>query len=214
MDDNVWRPAHLTLEQMEERRLAAARLLREGRFSQAEIARQLGVSRASVSRWAATLAQDGPRGLEARPIPGRSPRLDDKAWARLGRLLDRGAMAAGFATERWTLKRIAALIEREFGIHYHPRSLERPLKAHGFSVQRPATRARERDELVIAVWPKRDWVALKKGAPGAPHASPLGRDRAQLPRSAGHDLGAARANPGAAADEQAAGGVEHRGDHA
>ncbi|WP_312890944.1 hypothetical protein, partial [Microvirga aerilata] len=33
---------------------------------------------------------------------------------------------------------------------------------HGFSVQRPATRAKERDELVIAVWPKRDWVALKK----------------------------------------------------
>src|SRR3954464_16102958 len=71
-------------------------------------------------------------------------------------------MAAGFATERWTLRRIAALIEREFGVHYHPRYLERPLKAHGFSVQRPAPRARERDELVIAVWPKREWVALKK----------------------------------------------------
>jgi putative transposase len=71
-------------------------------------------------------------------------------------------MAAGFATERWTLQRIAALIERAFGIHYHPRYLERPLKAHGFSVQRPATRAKERDELVIAVWPKREWVALKE----------------------------------------------------
>jgi putative transposase len=76
-------------------------------------------------------------------------------------------MAAGFATERWTLKRIAALIEREFGVHYHPRYLERPLKAHGFSVQRPATRAKERDELVIAVWPKRDWVALKKRRGGS-----------------------------------------------
>ena len=70
--------------------------------------------------------------------------------------MDRGAVAAGFATERWTLGRIAVLIEREFGVHYHPRYLERPLKAHGFSVQRPATRVRERDELVIAVWPKRD----------------------------------------------------------
>ena len=167
MDGNVWRPAHLTPEQMEERRLEAARLLRQGRLSQAEIARQLGASRASVSRWAATLAQDGQRGLEARPIPGRSPRLDEKAWVRLGRLLDRGAMAAGFGTERWTLKRIAALIEREFGVHYHPRYLERPLKAHGFSVQRPATRARERDELVIAVWPKRDWIALKKRPSGS-----------------------------------------------
>ncbi|WP_114189494.1 winged helix-turn-helix domain-containing protein [Microvirga aerophila] len=126
------------------------------------MARQLGVSRASVCRWAATHAQEGGRGLQARSITGRPPRLDEKAWARLGRLLDRGAMAAGFATERWTLKRIAALIEREFGVRYHPRYLERPLKAHDFSVQRPATRAKERDELVIAVWPKRDWVALKK----------------------------------------------------
>jgi transposase len=84
MKDIVWRPAHLTSEQMEERRLAAAALLRQGRLSQAEIARQLGVSRASVCRWAATLAQQGRRGLKARPIPGRMPRLDEKAWARLG----------------------------------------------------------------------------------------------------------------------------------
>ena len=214
MNGNVWRPAHLTSEQMEERRLAGATLLRQGRLSQAQIARRLGVSRASVCRWAATLAQDGQRGLEARPIPGRSPRLDEKAWVRLGRLLDRGAMAASFATERWTLKRIAALIEREFGVRYHPRYLERPLRAHGFSVQRPATRARECDELVIAVWPKRDWIALKKVAAGEARTPPLGRDRPQLPGAAGDNLGPAWADPGAAAGEQAAGGVEHRGDHA
>jgi uncharacterized protein YerC len=56
MDGNVCRPAHLTPEQLEERRLAAARLLRQGRLPQADIARQLGVSRASICRWAATLA--------------------------------------------------------------------------------------------------------------------------------------------------------------
>jgi putative transposase len=167
MGDHVWRPAHFTSEQMEERRLAAATLLRQSRLSQAEIARQLGVSRASVSRWAATLAQQGRRGLAARVRTGRPPRLDERAWVRLGRLLGRGAVAAGFATERWTLKRIAALIEREFQVHYHPRYLERPLKAHGFSVQRPATRAKERDELVIAVWPKRAWIALKRRRSGS-----------------------------------------------
>src|SRR5215218_10007024 len=167
MEGNVWRPTHLTSGQMEERRLTAATLLRQGQLSQADIAWRVGVSRASVFRWAATLAQEGPRGLEARPIPGPSSRLDQKAWTRLGRLLDRGAVAAGFATERWTLGRIAALIAREFRVHYHPRYLERPLKAHGFSVQRPATRAKERDELVIAVWPKRDWVALKKRRGGS-----------------------------------------------
>ena len=193
MEDNVWRPAHLTPEQMEERRLEAARLLRQGQLSQAEIARHVGVSRASVCRWAATLAKDRPRGLQARPIPGQLPRLDEKAWTRLGRLLDRGAIAAGFATERWTLARIAALVEREFGVHYHPRYLERPLKAHGFSVQRPATRAKERDELVIAVWPKREWVALKKrrGGSAGPscswmrQATASGRGRPRPGRDAG-----------------------------
>jgi len=76
-------------------------------------------------------------------------------------------MAPGCATERWTLKCIAALLEREFGIHSHPRNLARSLKAHGFSVQRPVTQARERNELVIAVWPKRDWAALKKRRAGS-----------------------------------------------
>jgi putative transposase len=193
MEDNVWRPMYLTPEQMEERRLAAATLLRQGQLSQAEIARHLGVSRASVCRWAATLAQEGPRGLEARPNLGPPPRLDEKDWARLGRLLDRGALAAGFATERWTLERIAAAIKRAFGVHYHPRYLERPLKAHGFSVQRPATRARERDELVIAVWPKRQWVALKKrrsgsigpSSSGMRRATVSGSGRARLGRDAG-----------------------------
>src|SRR3954452_6955566 len=178
MDGNVWRPTHLTSEQMVERRQVAATLLRQGQLSQADIARHVGVSRASVCRWGATLAQEGPRGLEARPIPGPSPRLDEKAWTRLGRLLDRGAVAAGFASERWTLGRIAALIEREFGVHYHPRYLERPLKAHGFSVQHPATRAKERDELVIAVWPKRDWVVLKRRPSGRAARSFFGTRRA------------------------------------
>ena len=100
MEDNVWRPSHLTAEQMEERRLEAARLLRQGRPCQAEIARHVGVNCVSVCRWASTLAQEGPHGLEARSILGQSARLDEKTWARLGRLLDQGVLAAGFATER------------------------------------------------------------------------------------------------------------------
>src|SRR5215210_7858974 len=77
MDDGGgWRPARLTPEQMEERRLAAAALLRQGRLSQAAIARRLGVSGAGVCRWAATLAQDGRRGLLARAAdrPAGAPR--------------------------------------------------------------------------------------------------------------------------------------------
>jgi hypothetical protein len=38
MGDGGWRPARLTPEQLEARRLAAAALLRQGRLSQAAIA--------------------------------------------------------------------------------------------------------------------------------------------------------------------------------
>jgi len=43
---------------MEERRLEGGRLLKEGKLSKAEIARQLGVTRGSVTAWA--------KGLEGR----------------------------------------------------------------------------------------------------------------------------------------------------
>jgi transposase len=72
-------------------------------------------------------------------------------------------VAAGFDSERWTLKRIATAIRREFGVRYNPRALAPALKAHGFTPQRPAPRAKERDEALVAAWLRRDWPALKKG---------------------------------------------------
>jgi putative transposase len=166
----VWRPRHLTTAQREERRMAAVRLFRKGGLSDAEIARQLGVTRAAVSRWHAAWRQGGAAGLAARPRPGRPALLSTARWERLAAVIEDGAPAAGCDTERWTLRRIAAVIARQFGVRCHPRSLERPLQGHGFSGQRPATRARERDEHGIARRPTRAWVALKKRRVGA--ASP------------------------------------------
>jgi transposase len=169
----VWRPTWLTREQMEARRLAAGRLLRVGRLSQAEVAREVGVSRASVTRWKARLAGGGLRALRRRRAPGRPSRLTAAQWRRLGRVLDRGAPAAGFETEQWTLRRVAAVVERTFGVRYHPRSLGRALRAQGFSPQRPVLRAAERDDARVAAWLTRDWPRVKRGlaAPGGPSSS-------------------------------------------
>src|SRR5215210_7086950 len=104
--------------------------------------------------------------------PAGAPRC--RGLGAPGPAVGAGAVAAGFETEQWTLRRIAALVRREFGVDHHPRYLERPLQALGFSVQRPATRARERDERAIAAWPRRDWAAIKKAGPprGAHHHLP------------------------------------------
>jgi transposase len=158
---------------MEERRLAAGHLLRAGRMTQAEIAREVGVSRASVTRWKQRLADAGLRGPRRRKPAGRASRLTAAQWRRLGRVLDRGARAAGFETERWTLRRIAAVVERTFGVRYHFRSLGRALRGQGFSPQLPTARARERDEALVEAWLRRDWARVKRGlaAPGAPSPS-------------------------------------------
>jgi putative transposase len=157
---------------MEERRRAAGRLLRAGRMTQAEIAREVGVSRASVTRWKQHLAAAGLRGLRRRPPVGRASRLTPAQWRRLGRLLDRGARAAGFETERWTLRRVAAVVDRTFGVRYHFRSLGRALRAQGFSPQQPIARARERDEALVAAWLRRDWPRIKRVH--IPKSSPAG----------------------------------------
>ena len=59
MGGNVWRPMHLTAEQMEERRLVAATLLRQGQLSQAGIARHVGGQSRQCLPLGRTLAQEG-----------------------------------------------------------------------------------------------------------------------------------------------------------
>jgi transposase len=137
----VWQPKRLTAAQREERRLAAGRLLRTGRLSQAEIARQMGVSEASVTRWKHRLMQGGMRGLHHRRPPGRPSRLSATQWRQLFRRLRRGAQAAGFETERGTRRRIAQVVEREFGVPYQFRALGPALRARGWRPQQPVPRA-------------------------------------------------------------------------
>lgn len=169
----LWMPARLSREQREERRRAAAALfprVRRGTLSQAAVARQLGVSREAVRQWYTRWEQAGLRGLRARPTPGPTGKLSPAEWRRLAVLLRRGTVAAGYDTEQWTLKRVAHLIRREFGVSYHSRYLERPLKALGFRPQRPAVQAKERDDALVAAWVKHDWALIKKSSPrGAVH---------------------------------------------
>jgi hypothetical protein len=110
--------------------------------------------------------------LRRRPKTGRPCALDPAAWERLAALLARGAVNAGFDTERWTVRRVAVVIEREFGVTYHLRSLGRVRRAHGGSPQRPATRALERNDALVASWLMRDWSRIPRGLVEAGGALP------------------------------------------
>jgi transposase len=158
----AWQPKRLTDAQKEDRRRAAARLLQSGKHTQADIARQLGVSRTAVTKWKHQLQRTGVRGLKALARTGRKTKLGGEQTMQLKRLLRGGAIRAGYATERWTLSRIQDLIKREFGVVYHVKYVGRLMKRMGWSVQQPQTRALERDETLIRAWLKQDWPRIKK----------------------------------------------------
>ena len=71
---------------MEERRMEAARLFRQG-VSQAEVARRLEVSRQSVSRWYADWAAGGKQALKGPGRAGRLPKLSDAQLGQVDREL-------------------------------------------------------------------------------------------------------------------------------
>lgn len=151
---------------MEERRLRAADLFVEG-VSQAEIARRLEVAHQTVSDWHALWKAGGRDALRGAGRAGRRPKLSPGQLAEVEAALAKGPRANGFATELWTLARVAEVIERVSGVRYHPGHGWRVLREQlGWSRQRPARRAVERDDEAIDQWVRERWPQVKK-VPGA-----------------------------------------------
>lgn len=148
-------------EALEMRRMIGGRMLQEG-LGVREVSRLTGASPSTVSRWKKELEAGGWEALRAKPHPGRTPKLTAAQKEELERILLKGAQAAGFPTDLWTLERVALVIEREFGVRYHPRYVWYILTAMGWSPQKPERRARERDEEAIAAWRTEGWVKVKK----------------------------------------------------
>lgn len=160
----TWKPSYLTREQMEERRIEGGRLLKADKLSQAEIARRLGVSRATVSDWAKTIEAKGIRSLRKKKAAGSQSKLNGLQKQKLKHLLDRGALANRFPTDRWTLERVRQLIQQKFEVRYHPNYLNRLLRSLGFSPQKPLPQAIEQDKALVTAWLQRDWPRIKKVA--------------------------------------------------
>ena len=163
--------ARRDFEGMERRRKRAARMFARG-ATQAEVARELEVSRQSVSRWYADWQAGGSKALKAAGRAGRLPRLTKRQLGQVDRALRQGPRAHGFATDLWTLDRVATVIEAETGVRYHPGHVWKLLRDKlGWSRQRPARRAVERDDEAIARWMATDWPRIKRGPADAGRGS-------------------------------------------
>jgi transposase len=136
-------------QSLERRRRRALALLGQG-VSPREVARRLRASVGSVYRWQRAWATGGDVALAAKPVPGAPCKLTAPQRARLVQRLLQGARANGFPNELWTLKRIAAVIQVQFGVQYHPAHVWKLWRGLGWSCQVPEGRAMQRDERAIA----------------------------------------------------------------
>lgn len=151
---------------MEARRKRAAKLFAKG-ATQADVARELDVSRQSVSRWHEAWSQGGASALKGAGRAGRRPLLNSADLATVEKALRRGPRASGFATDIWTLPRITELIATLTGVTYHPGHVWRIMGQLGWSPQRPARRALERNDDAIDEWVATRWPQVKKTPDGA-----------------------------------------------
>lgn len=157
----------------EARRLQAWALSQKG-WTQRLIAEALGVTEGAVSKWfKRSRDEGGKRALRTRQKAGRPPRLDPEQLRALAALLDQGPLAFGFIGEFWTAKRVAKVIRRTFRVSFHPGYVSRLVRTLGFSVQKPAQKASQRNNRRIAYWSKITWPRLKKrrGEKDAPSSS-------------------------------------------
>ena len=137
-------------------------------------------------------------GLKQAGRAGRKPRLSPADVKKIEEGLKRGPEDLGYDTSLWTARRVTHLIEEVCGVRYHPGHVWRLLRQLGWSCQRPAGRALERDEEAIRQWKKKRWPELKKSPQRVSHHSVRGRERAEraaepVPHvvAAGTDAGAA-----------------------
>ena len=152
-------------EVLEHRRRRALALVDAG-CTLNEAARRIGCGASSVMRWLHARQRGGEKALRVRFSPGRPRKLTPGQERRLIPLLVQGPLQRGYRTKVWTSKRIAQLIDEEFGISYHPNHIGRLMFRLGWSHQKPKKRAAERDPEEIARWKRRKWPRIKKKPPG------------------------------------------------
>ncbi|GGL88419.1 putative transposase [Deinococcus aerolatus] len=169
MTISFWRLSRLTRTQQEERRLAAQSALPDSGRTTRDLAQQFGMAEFTIRAWRARLNRDGQEALRASRATARPQRLTAAQQDEIGTMINGDPRSHGFETSGWTIPKIRHVIGVAYGVWLDRAHLSRKLRRWGFTYQRPALRAVERNENDIATWVRVQREALeKKVAEGAP----------------------------------------------
>lgn len=152
---------HGSQEQLERRRRQAIELLNQG-LTLSAVAQKIGCSVSSVHLWKNLHQEKGDDGLKPKPVPGRPQKMKPHQKRGLVQALLKGALKHGYSTDLWTARRVAEVIDRRYGVSYHPNHVWRLLLGLGWSCQKPEKRALQRNEAAIGHWKRYQLPHIKK----------------------------------------------------
>ncbi len=127
----------------------------------AQIASELRVSEKSVRLWRRQWTAGGTEALASAGPGGSDCKLSVEQLKQLAGMLDEGPIVHGWGDARWTLARVAEVIERRFGVSYTLRGVSYLLHRIGYSQQVPTRRAIERDPEAITGWHRGRWPSVR-----------------------------------------------------
>jgi transposase len=96
--------------------------------------------------------------------PGRPGKLTKTQRKDLAALIEAGRQAAGYASGCWSAPMIQDLIQRRFGVEYHPHYICTLLHNLGFSYQKARFVAAHLDEATRLVWCQKTWPKVLRQA--------------------------------------------------
>jgi transposase len=126
-----------------------------------QISEVLEVSIRSIFSWLSKYQAGGQAALHARHGGGRPPTLNGAQMAELARMLrDHTPDQLQFGFGLWTLRLIAALIERHFDWSPSMPTMIKLMRLLGFTAQRPLRRAWQQDDVLVERWRLDEYPAI------------------------------------------------------
>lgn len=133
--------------------------------SAGEIAEVFGLCRTTIYKWLQIYEEGGWDALGARDIPGAPPKVSEKQWDIIRRLVvGRDPRQYGMNFGLWTRKSIQQLIRERFGIDLGLTAIGRGLHRIGIVPVKPLKRAYQRDPEAIEAWKTNRYPKLKRRA--------------------------------------------------
>lgn len=128
----------------------------------AEIALGVGRPYSTVQGWLRAFRAEGLRSIDPKPKSGRPRELDGHERMLLGKAIERGPLAEGYASGVWTSPMIAEYIKKRWYVEYTPAHVRKILHELGFSLQFPREKLALADQKKQARWLKRTLPRIKK----------------------------------------------------